>query len=135
VLAMLRELYPETLRILHRDFPLANHPQARAAAEAAACAGEQGRFWEYAEALYSHQDALTRATFDQLAAGIDLDRAAFTTCLDSGRQTRSWEEGLAAARALALDRTPTVFINGRPITGARELETYTAVIDEELGGR
>jgi len=135
VLAMLRELYPATLRILHRDFPLANHPQARAAAEAAACAGEQGKFWDVADALYTHRDTLTRATFEQLALDAHLDRDAFAACLDSGRQSRSWQEGLAAARALALDRTPTVFINGRPIFGAREVETYVSIIEEELRTR
>lgn len=132
VLEQLRERYPEKLRILHRDFPLANHPQAKAAAEAAACAAEQDRFWEYSAALYSNQQSLTRATFEKLAGDTGVDRTELASCLDSGRQTRSWKDGLATARELDLRGTPAIFINGRLVMGARDYDAYAAIIEEEL---
>ena len=53
VLKQLRSLYPEQIRFVYRDFPIANHPQARPAAEAAHCAHEQGKFWAYHDALFA----------------------------------------------------------------------------------
>jgi protein-disulfide isomerase len=132
VLAELREHYPETLRILHRDSPLSIHQDAKAAAEAANCAAEQGRFWQMAEALYAHAQSLNRPSFEQFAADAGLDRESFASCLDSGRQSRSWKEGLSAAREAGLRGTPTVFINGRLLTGARPFQAYMDVIEEEL---
>lgn len=132
VFTMLRERFPEQLRILHRDFPLGMHKQAKAAAEAAACATEQDRFWEFSAALYAHQRSLDRATFEELAGETGVDRAALAECLDSGRQSRSWKDGLSAARELGLRGTPTVLINGRLITGARDYDTYARIIEEEL---
>jgi len=135
VFEQLRERYPEKLRIIHRDFPLANHPQAKPAAEAAACAAEQNRFWEYAAALYANQKSLTRPTFEKLAAGTGVDRTELASCLDSGRQTRSWKDGLATARELDLRGTPAIFINGRLVMGARDYDAYAAIIEEELRTR
>ncbi len=132
VLAELREQYPETVRILHRDSPLSFHKDAKAAAEAANCAAEQGRFWQMAEALYAHQQSLNRTSFEQFAADAGLDRESFASCLDSGRQSRAWKEGISAARELGLRGTPTVFINGRLLTGARSFQAYMDVIEEEL---
>ncbi|HEX6087333.1 MAG TPA: thioredoxin domain-containing protein [Thermoanaerobaculia bacterium] len=132
LLDMLRERYPEELRILHRDLPLAKHPNARKAAEAAACANDQGLFWEMAVRLYQNQQALDRQSLETYAVRAGADRQTFTTCLDSGRESRVWSEGIAAARRYAVNSTPTIFINGRLFAGVRDLATLTAAIDEEL---
>lgn len=133
VLEFLRERYPEELRILHRDLPLPKHAHAKQAAEAAACANEQGVFWETAVRIYQNQQALDRASLETYAVRAGADKESFAACLDSGRQSRVWSEGIAAARTYAVSSTPAMFINGRLLSGVRSLESLTAVIDEELG--
>ena len=133
VLATLRAVYGNRIRIVHRDTPLSSHPHAKAAAEAVGCANEQGAFWEMAALLYAHQDALDRVSLQRYATGAGVDAETFASCLDSGRQSRAWKEGLASARELALRGTPTIFINGRLISGVRDSDTYAAIIEEELG--
>lgn len=132
VLDVLREHYPDKLRILHRDLPLARHANAKKAAEAAACAGNQGLWWEMAVRLYQNQHALDRESLETYAVRAGADRQTFTTCLDSGRESRVWSEGIAAARKYAVGSTPAIFINGRLLAGVRDLATLKAAVEEEL---
>lgn len=132
VLASLRERYPARLRIIHQDLPLPMHREAKKAAEAVACANEEGRFWEMAGRLYQNQKALGRAALEDHAEAAGLDRARFVSCLDSGRQSRTWTEGIAAARRYDVRGTPTLFINGRLVTGGRDEESLVRIIEEEM---
>jgi protein-disulfide isomerase len=127
-----REVYGDKVRILFRHFPLQNHPQASKAAEAAACANEQGKFWEMHDRLFQSQAKLQVADLKQHAADLGLKGDEFATCLDSGRHGGDWQQGLADGAQSGVTGTPAFFINGRPLIGARPFEDFAFVIDDEL---
>jgi predicted DsbA family dithiol-disulfide isomerase len=126
-----REVYGDKVRILFRDFPLQMHPQATKAAEAAACAGEQGKFWEMHDRLFASQTLLV-PDLKRYAAELGLKAETFDTCLDSGRHAAEWTKGLADGARYGVTGTPAFFINGRPLVGARPFEDFAQVIDDEL---
>jgi protein-disulfide isomerase len=126
--------YDGKVRVMHKDLPLeAIHPLAREAAEAARCAGEQKKFWEYHDQLYSISPKLSTEDLKSSAKQIGLNSAAFDQCLTSGKYRAAVQKDLNDGAQLGLTGTPAFFINGREITGAQPLEVFAVVIDEELG--
>ena len=126
--------YEGKVRFVFRHFPLDRiHPQARGASEAAACAAEQGKFWEYHAALFEEGAQFDRAGLDVLAAKTTgLDPAAFKACVD-GRKTQALVEAdLKAGEAAGVTGTPAFFINGIPLRGALPIDDFKKVIDAEL---
>ena len=88
VLQEVRSLYRDQVRLVYRNFPLASHPQARPAAEAAHCAHEQGQFWAYHDALFAKAPDLQQSDYVQLAERLKLNTADFAACLSSNRPFR-----------------------------------------------
>lgn len=76
--------YPD-VRFVFRHFPLDMHANARKAAEAAECAGKQGKFWQMHDAMFANQEGLSTSDLENYAGNIGLDTAAFASCLDSGQ--------------------------------------------------
>jgi protein-disulfide isomerase len=132
VLKELRRIYGENIRTVYRDYPGPNHPYAQQAAEAAQCAGEQGRFWEYHDILFSRQTPGQGWDFAALAKESGLDRETFTTCLNSGRYRDEVLKDLQDGRKLGITSTPTFFINGRPLVGAKPIDEFKALIEALL---
>jgi len=124
--------YPGQIRFVYRDLPLPGHPESLPAAEAAHCAGEQGAYWKFHDALFSGQYALGRAAYEQYAADLGLDTAAFTSCLDDHRNQAEVKADAADAARLGLTGTPSFVINGRILIGALPFEDFKAIIDQEL---
>jgi protein-disulfide isomerase len=124
--------YGERVRLVYRHLPLPNHPNARPAAEASACANEQGRFWEYHDRLFANQSKLTAPDLKQHAADLGLDATKFNACVDSRKFQKDVDADLDTAQLLGVSGTPHFFINGRPLSGAQPLESFKAIIDEEL---
>jgi protein-disulfide isomerase len=124
--------YPEAVRLVWRHFPLPGHPDARAAAEAAACAREQGAFWEYHDELFDNQDSLGESELRRYAEHVGLDVSQFDECAAARRYQSTVEEDIAGGTALGVSATPAVFINGRLLLGAVGYDAYRHVIDEEL---
>jgi len=99
------------IRYVFRDFPLESiHPNALLASEAAACASEQGKYWEMHERLFGHPNALGAADMPAHAQSVGLDPASFKQCLDSGKHRESIRKGMTEAVALGVSGTPTFFI-------------------------
>ena len=133
-LKRLQETYGDQVRIVWKDFPLtAAHPQAFGAAQAGQCAQEQGKFWEYHDRLFANQQALQPEGLKAYAAAAGLDAAAFDTCLDTAKYAGRVQEQLDAGTSLGVASTPTVFINGRLVSGAQPYDVFAKIIDEELG--
>lgn len=131
----LKETYGDQVRLVYRDFPLYGlHPNAEPAAEAANCAGEQGKYWEYNDALFNTSEGFSRATFDLLAAQLALDVDSFGTCLDEHRYRDEIIADYEYAANLGISSTPTFFINGLALVGAQPFEVFKQVIDMELAG-
>ena len=135
-LKALKERYGDRLRIVHRDFPIDGlHKAARRAAEAARCAGEQNAFWPYSDVLYQSTLIGGDMELNAIAAKLNLDGAAFKTCLESRRHSTTVQRGVLDGKALGVSVTPTFFVNGRPLMGAIPLEEFQAAIDRELTRR
>jgi protein-disulfide isomerase len=125
--------YNGKVRLVHKDLPLdAIHPQARQAAEAARCAGEQGKFWEYHDILYTNSPKAAVDELKSYAKEVGINAASFEQCFTSGKYKGLVQKDLSEGAQLGLTGTPTFFINGREMSGAQPVEAFAAVIDEEL---
>lgn len=124
--------YPDKVKVVYRDYPGPNHPHAQQAAEAAQCAGDQGKFWEYHDSLFDRQAPGTGWNFTELAKEIGLNQDAFATCLNTGRYREEVAKDLHDGFKLGVTSTPTFFINGRPLVGARPFADFKALIDRLL---
>ena len=108
------------------------HPQARRASEAARCAGDQGKFWEYHDKLYAGGPDVSPEYLQKLATDIGLDVAGFEQCLGSAKHLPGVQRDLQEATALGLTGTPAFFVNGRPLSGAQPVEAFVQIIEQEL---
>lgn len=129
VLKELLKKYPGKLKLVYRDFPGQNHQQALSAAEAAQCAAEQGRFWEYHDALFTKQTPRSDWNFSALAEELGLHRSAFEVCMKENRYREEVLKDLGDGLKLGVTSTPTFFINGHPLVGARPLADFITIID------
>jgi protein-disulfide isomerase len=132
-LKTLYENYGDRVRIVWKDFPLTSiHPQAFVAAQAGNCAREQGKFWEYHDKLFTNQQALQPEFLKKYAAEAGLDPAQFNACLDTAKYSDRVQQQMGVGSSLGVSATPSIFINGRMMSGAQPYEVFAAVIDEEL---
>jgi protein-disulfide isomerase len=124
--------YGDRIRFVYRNYPLANHPNARPAAEAAQCAAEQGQFWAYHDRLFGDQSKLSDGDLKQSAADLGMDASKFNACFDSHKYKGRVEEDIKAGNEAGVNGTPAFFINGRLLSGAQPFDEFKRVIDEEL---
>lgn len=130
------------VRYVFRDFPLESiHPQALQAAEAAHCAGEQGRYWEMHDRLFSNQQALAAERLVEHAAALELEAGSFKQCLESGKYVERIREDIAEGRKLSVTGTPTLLLgtsaggsmeNVRILRGAHAYALLKQEIDKLL---
>ena len=121
------------VRFVFRDFPLNMHVNSRPAHHAAACADEQGKFWQMHDQMFGDQKNLADDGLRTIAARIeDLDTEAFDACLDSGKYAETVERDLEEGLRAGVSSTPAFFINGRYLSGAQPYETFAEIIDDEL---
>lgn len=108
----LKEDYVDTgrLRYVVHDFPLPGHPRARAAAIAAACAGEQGKYWEMHDALFAAAGQLREQDLEAHAAELGLDAGAFAACRAQARHQARLDADVAAARRAGVRGTPSFLV-------------------------
>jgi protein-disulfide isomerase len=119
--------------LVHKDLPLESlHPQARHAAEAARCAFEQGKFWEYHDKLYANSPKGSADDLKSYAKEVGLHVDSFDRCFASGKYKAVVQQDLNEGAQLGLTGTPTIFINGREISGNQPLKAFEAIIDEEI---
>lgn len=131
-----QQRHPDTVRVIHKDFPESNKAYASyQAAIAARCAQKQGLFWEMAHKLYEHYDQLTKERITALGSDInDLEQAPFTECR-AGRTnqpvTELIDDNIAEANALQLSGVPVLYLNDKAIFGhmsAEELEAAVTIL-------
>ncbi len=126
------EHYGDKVAITYRHWPLSFHGDAHLAAQAAECAGEQGKFWEYHQILFDNMQALKRQHLVEYASTAGADADAFTTCLDSGKYAEVVDKDLADGAAVGMNGTPGFYINGEFLNGAQPFEAFQAIIDRQL---
>jgi protein-disulfide isomerase len=124
--------YGDQVSFAFKDFPLNKlHPQAQAAAEAAHCAGEQGKYWEYHDALFG-ASALDPESLREAASQIPLDQSAFQACTAAGKYKERVESNSLEGRQLGVNSTPSFFVNGVFLSGSQPLAAFEKVINAEI---
>ncbi|MDO5645654.1 MAG: thioredoxin domain-containing protein [Dermabacter sp.] len=124
------------LRIEHRDVNVYGDA-SRLAAQASVAAGDQGKFWQYHDALFAGGTPrgagdLSRASLVALAEEVGLDVPRFEAALDADATAATVRTQEEQARGLGVGSTPSFLINGTPMVGAQPLPVFTALIDEKL---
>lgn len=127
-------------------------PESTAAAEAAECAKDQGKYWQYHNAIYEIEYAevervlkgelssnegngnLNRNLFQKIASDLQMNVNDFLACFDSQKYAKEVEGDIEEAKAAIGERlaTPTVFINGTMIQGAQPYDVFSEAIEEAL---
>ena len=131
-LEKVKENYEDQVRLVFRQFPLNSiHPQAQKAAEASLCAAEQDKFWEMHDLMFEDKK-LSLPDLKSKAESLGLDTIAFEQCLNSDQFAERVRQDISAGARAGVTGTPTLFINGRPMTGAVSYEQITTIIEEEL---
>jgi protein-disulfide isomerase len=129
------------VQLAFRNFPLGIHNFAEKAAEAAACAGRQGRFWEMHDALFANQKELDESSIIQRAGDLKLGSTEFSACLH-GEEGDHIKQDVRSADLLDIRGTPTFFVGnvvpggrvrvGQVLTGAEPLAQFESVLDSML---
>lgn len=131
-LEVLQTRYGDDLRIVFKNRPLPMHDRAPALARAALAAHEQGRFWDFHDALFDAARMHDKADVEKLADKLGLDVRRFRADLAEPRFAAQVEADDAEGQRLDVRGTPTFFVNGRRITGAQQASAFRTIIDEEL---
>jgi len=124
--------YGDKVRFAYKHQPLSFHKNAMLAAQASMAAHEQGKFFEYHDLLFANQRSLERDSLERYAEQLGLDMTKFRSALDSGKYAAYVRKDSQDGSALGATGTPTFFVNGRQIVGAKPLAEFSRIIDEEL---
>lgn len=131
--------------LVYKDFAFLG-PESGSAAEAARCANDQGKFWQYHDTVYNYLwdnyysqnkngenvGALAREVLKKFAADLNLNGALFASCLEGGKYKQAVQDETEQGRSFGVSGTPAFFINGKKITGALPYSEFQKVIDEAL---
>ena len=122
------------LRWRFRDFPLQQHPHARAAAHAAACADEQGKFWAMHDRIFEGQaewaaERDATATFRRSATEVGLDAAKYDACMSAAKYAGRIQASHAEGMRIGVNSTPTLFVGGRLYQGRFDSDAITRLVD------
>ena len=128
----LMEMYPTQVKLVFRDYPIPKHPRAARMSEAANCASDQDKYWEFFDTLFDNPRKTTDDDMKAHAEALGLDTEAFNTCLDSNKYADEVQKDFEDGAAAGVSGTPAFFINGRMIAGAQPPEAFAAIIDDEL---
>src|SRR3989344_1662348 len=128
------ETYGDKIRFEYRNFPLTSiHRYAYKAAEAAECAADQGKFWEYHDLLFTNQESLTDSDLLNYASQIDgLDVPLWNNCLAFGVKEKRVDEDIAEANDQGYNATPTFILNGQKVLDWGRLQDMVKSLVEPL---
>jgi len=132
VLRQILDEFHGDVKLYFKHYPLPQHPNARLAAEAATAAQKQGKFWPYEEKLWANQDNLTPAELEKYAKETGLDMTKFRQDMDSAETKAHVQKDRVEGSTAGISSTPTLFINGREYSDARDTESLREWIKEEL---
>ncbi len=133
VLRQIVEEFPNDVKLYFKHYPLPQHPNARLAAEGAVAAQKQGKFWQYQEKLWDHQDDLNPAEIEKVAKETGLDLAKFRKDVASDAVKAKVAKDHDEGAAIGLQATPTLYIDGREYTDGRDTDALREWIRDELG--
>ena len=111
--------------------------ESKWAAEAAECAADQDKYWEYHDKLFASQNgenqgAFAKENLKQFAADIGLDTDQFNECMDSGKHAELIQSDTSMAQQIGVQSTPSFLVNGTPLVGAVPVEDFQSLIEQKL---
>ncbi|MBI2076373.1 MAG: DsbA family protein [Candidatus Aenigmarchaeota archaeon] len=127
-------------KLVYRDFPLDSiHPQAKPAAEAAECAKEQGKFWEFHDKIFQNQQSLSLDSYKKWANELGLNTNQFNSCVDSNKYAAEVQKDFQDGSNVGVSGTPTFFIGNdakgyQQIVGAQPYSVIKDAIEKALAG-
>lgn len=123
--------YPQSVKLVFKNFPLRNHRFAAKAAAAALAADRQGKFWEFYDELFKNYNRLSDKKISEIARKLGLNEAQFKRDrkdpLILAKIRKDYQEGMK----LGVKGIPTVFVNGRRVR-SRSVQGFQAIIEREL---
>jgi len=128
----LAKAYPNDVKIVFKHFPLPFHQEAEPAAKAAWAAQQQGKFWEFHEALFKNQDKLGTDFYISTATALKLDLNKFKKDMASEAAAKQVKEDSEAGSKNGIQGTPGFFVNGVAVKGAYPLEHFKTIVDRWL---
>jgi protein-disulfide isomerase len=127
--------FPSTVRVQFRNFPLAFHPQAALAHDAAMAAARQGHFWEVANYILDHQDSLREQDLIAYAGRLGIDETKFAAMVQSREYAPRVDADLADGLRRGVRGSPVIFVNGRRIDGVPSIQILTDYVEAELAAK
>ena len=131
VFSQLLAKYPQDVKLVIKQYPLRNHPNARQAAIAVLAAHKQGKFWEFHSQVFANQTALSTTKLDEIAESFDLDMTQFKKDLLSHDVLSMIVRDIREGQKIGVSGTPTIFLNGKQIKD-RTFMAISELIDREL---
>ena len=96
------------------------------------CADEQGKFWEFHDAIFARGGQLSEASFAEIGSELGLDSEALGSCMSERRYSEFVQNDFDAGREAGVTGTPAFFVNGVALKGARNADELSAIVDSEL---
>jgi protein-disulfide isomerase len=141
----IRELmkdYSKYIKVYYQHYPLDNtinpvlknqiHVNAGMAAKAGVCANAKGKFWEFANNVFDHQDALSKEMVVKTASDYGMDATEFTACMEAPETTQKVKDDLARGKAAGVSSTPSLYVNGRLVDQWDKIDILKRIVQEEL---
>jgi len=131
------EEYGDQIYYIFHDYPLSFHQHAQKMAEVARCAGDQDQYWEMHDLIFENQEEWSQkqsldADINGFVTQLGLNEGEFDDCLDSGKYTQTVKDDFGLGSEVGVQGTPTFFIDGQKLVGARPYTDFKAIIDAEL---
>lgn len=123
--------YPESVRIVFKNYPLKNHKFATKAAAAALAAGRQGKFWEFHDELFKNYRRLSDKKFNEIARKLGLNETQFQEDRKAPEIVAKVQADYQEGSDIGVRGIPAVFVNGRRISN-RDLRTIGSIIEKEI---
>jgi protein-disulfide isomerase len=124
--------FPQQIRLVFKQFPLDIHPLAPLAAAAAVAADKQGKFWDMHDAMFARRHSLDRDGLLATAKDLGLDMEKFTADLDSDKVKAVIAQDMREGDQVAIQGTPTLFINGQRYNGPLNLLALRTVLEQKF---
>jgi protein-disulfide isomerase len=125
------EQYPEDVKMIFKNYPLAYHAFAKKAAIAAAAAQRQGKFWEYHDRLFENYERLDDQKFREIARELSLDLEQFEKDMNDPATILRVDKDYQLGQNAGVEGTPTIFINGS-IVKARTLKELRTIVEDNI---
>lgn len=129
-----KKKYGDKVRFVFRQFPLSFHDKAHVASQAALAAHAQGKFWEFHDKAFANQSALDRPALEKYAQEIGLNMDEFKKALDEKKFEGAVNADMEIGKKVNVQGTPSLFINGKRVQNATDVDAMSQTIDEALKG-